>query len=331
MKSQPSYHPRTVGFKSFLLSVASLSLLTLATAPESRADALLEASDAQPELISTEVQESPQTEASQSVTPDPEASEEAWKFSIEPYVFAPLRVQGPITVRGVTANIDADLGQVLEALSFAAAARARLEKGQFALFTDLYYVSLQGSGLRSINVLEGPRGRTRAIDAATTVNTSQGIYDFAAQYRFGSDRPDPNGGLVLSVSPYVGVRVVDVATSLDLQVSSTSRTGQREISSQRFLSSSQTKVQPLLGSELKLIVTPEFSLFARGDIGGLGLGGGENLSANGIVGAAIKIGNSTNLNLAYRTLRLNLGNTDPSPSSFDITQTGLQLGLQIRF
>ncbi|WP_338438846.1 hypothetical protein VZG47_01470 [Synechococcus elongatus IITB5] len=330
MKNQPSYHPRIVGFKYFLLPVASLSLLTLATASESRADALLESSDAQPKLISTEVQESPQTESPQSVTNDSESSE-AWKFSIEPYVFAPLRVQGPITVRGVTANIDAGLGQVLEALSFAAAARARLEKDQFALFTDLYYVDLKGSGLRSINVLEGPRGRTRAINAATTVNTSQGIYDFAAQYRFGSDRPDPNGGLVLSVSPYVGVRVVDVATSLDLQVSSTSRTGRREISSQRFLSASQTKVQPLLGSELKLIVTPEFSLFARGDIGGLGLGSGENLSANGIVGAAIKIGNSTNLNLAYRTLRLNLGNTDASPNSFDITQTGLQLGLQIRF
>lgn len=289
--------------------MASLSLFSFATAPESRADSLLETNDLQPELISTEDPETAQPAASPSVTPDSELSEN-WEFSIEPYAFAPFRVQGPITVRGVTTNIDAGLSQVLDSLTFAAAARARLEKGSFAVFTDLYYVSLKGSGLRSINVLEGPRGRSRTIDAAATVNTSQGIYDFAAQYRFGSDRPDPNGGLVLSISPYVGVRVVDVATSVDLQVSSTSRTGRREISSERFLSSSQTRVQPLLGSELKLIVTPDFSLFARGDIGGFGLGGGENLSANGIVGAAIKLGNSTNLNLAYRTLRLNLENTD---------------------
>ncbi|QFZ91180.2 hypothetical protein EKO22_01180 [Synechococcus elongatus PCC 11802] len=76
---------------------------------------------------------------------------------------------------------------------------------------------------------------------------------------------------------------------------------------------------------------PDFSLFARGDVGGLGLGGGQNLSANGLVGADIKLGNSTSLNLAYRTLRLNLENTDELSTGFDISQTGLQLGLQIRF
>ncbi|WVS92295.1 hypothetical protein DOP62_13465 [Synechococcus elongatus PCC 11801] len=65
-------------------------------------------------------------------------------------------------------------------------------------------------------MLEEPRGQTRTIDATATVNTSQGMYDLAAQYRFGSDRPDPKGGLVLSVSPYLGVRVVDVATSINL-------------------------------------------------------------------------------------------------------------------
>nr|QFZ92424.1 hypothetical protein EKO22_08745 [Synechococcus elongatus PCC 11802] len=99
-----------VSLKNLLLSVACLSLITLATAPDSRAESLFEIRDQKAEVAVPDSVDSAEPEVSQPNASSNSDSSDSWRFSLEPCAFAPLRVQGPITVRGITRNIDSNLG-----------------------------------------------------------------------------------------------------------------------------------------------------------------------------------------------------------------------------
>ncbi|WP_338462152.1 hypothetical protein VZH09_01210 [Synechococcus elongatus IITB7] len=88
--------------KNLLLSVACLSLITLATAPDSRAESLFEIRDQKAELLEASAQSAEVAVPDSVDSAEPEVSQpnvssnsdpsDSWRFSLEPYAFAALRV-----------------------------------------------------------------------------------------------------------------------------------------------------------------------------------------------------------------------------------------------
>jgi hypothetical protein len=310
----------------------------------------------QAEPLPTEPQPGPPQEAQPAAAPEPAPS--PWAGTLDIYGFAPLRattyVKRGATVRdlprltgdrlpdrrlaersfpdqieipGFTAVTDVGLGTILEHLTDIFSLRGSVEYNRIGFQTDLSYVGLGGQTARDFK-----RSRrffpdlpvpTRTLK--TEVATTQGIYDFALRYRFGErERAISTPGAV-TVIPYAGVRVVD------LGVETTSIfEGPLALRSRDF-SFGDPIVQPLLGLQGQVFVTPRLRLFARGDLGGFGTNGDVDMSGNAQVGVGYAIGNSTQLDLSWRYLYLARDNGETPNAAYTIDQNGIEVGVKFFF
>lgn len=176
-----------------------------------------------------------------------------WAGTVELYGFAPLRTTGSTTVRGLTADLDLDLGQVLRPLTGAAFIRGSVEYGRLGFLTDLSYLSLKGEEGRTVPGRQfektfagrqfartlGSRGRSgvslgigeSGLEASrgqssvrASVDNIQGIYDFALRYRFGDRETATARAGTFSIIPYAGIRLVDMQYGLGFERQTPTRT-----------------------------------------------------------------------------------------------------------
>ncbi|MFM7674453.1 MAG: hypothetical protein ACKO5F_02445 [Synechococcus sp.] len=291
--------------------------------------------------------------ADPAAAPGPEApAPSPWAGSVELYGFAPLRTSGSTTVRGFDTELDLDLGQVLRPLTGAAFIRGSVEHGRIGLLSDISYVSLRGAEgtVQEIRTrsLDGrrrsltltPNGQ-RSLEAS--IGNIQGIYDLALRYRFGDRESAMASPGNFSIIPYAGVRFVDMQYTLGLESQGPNRTltidGRRvqasrtleDLNLQRQQSFGGTVAQPLLGTQAMVFLSPRLRLFARGDFGGFGLTNGNDYSWNAQAGLGYAIGNSTQLNLSWRTLHLSGSNGEIPENAYNINESGLEIGLKFFF
>jgi hypothetical protein len=232
-----------------------------------------------------------------------------------------------IEIPGFTAVSDVGLGSILEHLTDIFSLRGSVEYNRIGFQTDLSYVGLGGQTARNFK-------RTRRFfpdlpvpkrTLKTEVATTQGIYDFALRYRFGErERAISTPGAV-TVIPYAGVRVLD----LGVETTSTFE-GPLALRSRDF-SFGTPIVQPLLGLQGQVFVTPRLRLFARGDLGGFGTNGDVDMSGNAQVGVGYAIGNSTQLDLSWRYLYLARDNGETPNAAYTIDQNGIEVGVKFFF
>jgi len=309
---------------------------------------------AAPELLAADPQ-GPVAAESASAEPSPNAPEPSpWAGSVELYGFAPLRTTGTTTVRGFSTDLDLDLGQVLRPLTAAAFIRGSVEHGRFGLLTDISYVSVKGEEGTLLDIktrsIDGPRGRRsltlvpdgqRSVDAS--VANIQGIYDLALRYRFGEREAAVARSGSFTVIPYAGVRFVNMQYDLALQSEGPDRTlifkgprleGSRTLRGwnlQPQQSFGGTVVQPLLGTQAMVFLSPRLRLFGRADLGGFGLNNANDYSWNAQAGLGYAIGNSTQLNLSWRYLHLGGSNGRIPENAYNINQNGVEVGLKFFF
>jgi hypothetical protein len=255
-------------------------------------------------------------EAPQAASPDPSND---WRGTVELYGFAPLRTTGGVTVRGFNSEVDADLGDVLSALDWFTYVRGSVEKGRWGLLTDLSYVKLSGQAGKT-----GPRGR---FTGQTDVSTTQGIYDLALRYRFGSPETAVAERGQYSFIPYAGVRLVDMG--LDVQAEISEINGNRRLGADR--SFDRTVAQPLLGFQATYFLSSKLRAFARADIGGFDFSGAKNYTGNAQLGLGYAVGNNTDINLSWRYLGINYSNGDDRPSGLRSYQNGIEVGVKFFF
>lgn len=93
----------------------------------------------------------------------------------------------------------------------------------------------------------------------------------------------------------------------------------------------RTWVQPLIGTQASVFLSPRLKTFLRGDVGGFGLAGEQDLSANAQLGLAYAIGNSTSLNISWRYLAIEFNNGDRSSNGYTSYQHGIEAGLKFFF
>lgn len=250
--------------------------------------------------------------------PAPAAS--PWSGTLELYGFAPLRSTGSVTIRGQEAEVDQDLGEILRVLRFAASGRGSLEKGRVGLQADLWYINLGDQASRLV-------GDRQLFTTTADVGQSLGIYGVALRYRFGAKESAIGKPGTYSVIPYAGIRLIDgrlsLAATLDGPFGRTLREPTRNFQ--------RTWVQPLVGTQATVFLSPRLRAFARGDIGGFGLAGQQDLSGNAQVGLGYAIGDNTDLNLSWRYMGLNWNNGDQQSNGFVTNLNGIEVGVKFFF
>jgi len=205
--------------------------------------------------------------------PDIQAEVSPWAATVELYGFIPW-VDSTTTVRGFEATTNLDPGQVLNNLQSTFAARGSVEYNRFGVLTDIFYSQLGAADSRT-----GPDGLLTGSAGVTSIT---GIYDLALRYRFGEREAAIGKPGQYSLIPYAGLRVINAQLGVTAELRSNDPGRPRRIERQGSLE--RTWVQPLIGTQASLFLSPRLRIFARADVGGFGLSGEQDLSGNAQVG-----------------------------------------------
>lgn len=255
----------------------------------------------------------------QESSPAGPSPEKDWDATVELYGFLPW-LQSTTTVRGFQTETDLAPGQILDHLQSAFSARASVERERLGVQIDVAYNQVGAQQSRTT-----PRG---LITGAAEVTAINGVYDLALRWRVGDRESaigEPGRWWVI---PYAGLRVVQARLDVAAELQGHGPLGLRL---QRQGTLERTWAQPLLGTQASLFVSPRLRLFARGDLGGFGLAGAQDLSANGQVGLGYAIGNSTDLNVSWRYQGLRWNNGAARSNGFTSDLNGIEAGVKFYF
>jgi len=265
----------------------------------------------------------PTEESPAASTNQPAQPTSPWAGTIELYGFAPISTTGTTTVsngtRNFSAETDLNLGDVLSKLKWATSLRGSIEKDRLGLLVDLDYVKL--------GQYESTTGRRGIFTGSADVTATQGIYDLALRYRFGDREAAVGKPGQFSLIPYAGIRIINAQLDVGAQIQGS---GGR-VSFQRQGNFGRTWVQPLLGTQATIFMSPRLRAFARADIGGFGLSGSEDLSGNAQVGLGYAVGNNTDLNISWRYAGINYNTGDIPDSGYSSYRNGFEIGLKFFF
>lgn len=246
-----------------------------------------------------------------------------WAGTIELYGFAPVRSTGTTTVTNGTRNFSTDtdlnLGEALSKLKWATTLRGSIEKNRLGILVDIDYNKLGQYGSKT--------GKREIFTGNAEVTASQGIYDLALRYRFGDREAAVGKPGQFSLIPYAGIRVIDAQLDVAAQIQGSGGL----ISFEQEGSFGRTWVQPLLGTQATIFMSPRLRAFARADIGGFGLSGSEDLSGNAQIGLGYAVGNSTDLNISWRYSGINYNTGDTPDSGYSSYRNGFEIGLKFFF
>lgn len=115
------------------------------------------------------------------------AGSDQWQFEVTPYLFA-SGLKGTVGARGVTTDVDVGFSDIVDVLDFGIAGLFEARKGRWTFALDGSYMKISAGGNRSF---QGPLGFVN--NAALDVGFTQQSY-----------------------APYVGYRVLDERTKVDL-------------------------------------------------------------------------------------------------------------------
>lgn len=242
-----------------------------------------------------------------------------WDGNVEFYGYLPW-LQSTTTVRGFETETDLGPGQILQKLQSTFSARASIERQRLGVLLDASYNQVGAETSRTTR-----RGLFTGTTEVTTIN---GIYDVALRWRLGERESAvgvPGSGWVI---PYAGIRVVQARLDVAAELRGNGPLG---LTLQRQGTLERTWSQPLLGVQGSVFITPRLRAFARGDVGGFGLAGADDLSANAQAGLGYAIGNSTDLNLSWRYQGLRWNNGAERSNGFTSDQNGIELGVKFYF
>jgi hypothetical protein len=234
------------------------------------------------------------------------------------YGFLPW-IQSTTTIRDFETDAALGPGQVINFLQSAFSLRGSVEKDRLGLMVDVLYSQLGASPSKS-----GLRGRVNLDTDLTAIN---GFYDLALRWRLGDREVAIGRPGRWSVVPYAGLRMVQARLDVGAQVT---RNGPFSLGPERLATLDHTWVQPVVGTQASLFLSPRLRLFARGDIGGFGLAGAEDLSGNAQVGFGYAVGNNTDLNLSWRYQGLRWSNGTAS-NGLTLDENGVEMGVKFFF
>ena len=239
------------------------------------------------------------------------------RFSITPYLFLPISVTGTSTVAGGAADLDLDLGDLFGAMRFAGSLRSELWRGDLGLILDGYYVNLNSTARFT---LPGPLAGSAQAD----VTVKQSWVTAMGAYRFAQGTMDD--GMRFGVDGYAGVRWNSLRQEVDASVDIGPGPG-----IQRNLGGTEVWWEPVIGVRGAVQVADEWTLGARAELGGFGVGGSD-LQWNVLAGADYAPWENASLKLGWQFYGIDYSTNRPDGKfAYDVFQTGPYLGATFRF
>ena len=231
-----------------------------------------------------------------------------WTFDVAPFYLWIPALDGEITVRGISSDVDLSVGDTLDLLfdsfKFVATGRAEARKGNALLTLDLVYMNLE-------------ENTQTDIGAGVDVRFKQLLLEFGGGYHLGEWSLTGGGLPTLSVDVLGGGRFVHLDSGLTIE---------------NFVDvdRSQDWLEPFLGGRLKLDIIDRLSVAVRGDIGGFGIGSHFTWSVATIL--AYQVSERISLGAGYRILDINYSEgTGSNKFKFDVQMRGPMLGFAVHF
>lgn len=250
-------------------------------------------------------------------------TEDSWDIRLMPYFWMPsLDAEG--TVGGplggsLSGNIDLNFGDVLDHLDFTAMGRVEAWKDKWGFTFDGIYMNLGADGS-----FQGHRGLG---DFTMDADVALGMADFGLAYRLFEERFGDGNRQRLAFEPYGGLRYAYLRQEIDLNVDIA------DVGSQGVtLGTSEDWVEPFVGGRVVWDLNDKWSLNARGDAGGFGIGSASDLTWQILGGVDYKISKSIIFSAGYRYVELDYSHGCGSDEiGIDLRAKGPYLGLTVLF
>lgn len=176
------------------------------------------------------------------------ADAQDWQFSIKPYLWL-TGMEGDVGVVPdlPPAQVDLSFSDILDNLDFAAMVDIEARRGRFAILGDVSYVALSaGSGDVSVDDV-GVLGVD--LDSKLATGTLVGSWRVVQRERY-------------SLDLLAGGRMTWSSTEVDLRLDDLQA---------RVVDADETWVDPVVGAEMDVVLSPRWSLAMYGDVGGFGV------------------------------------------------------------
>jgi hypothetical protein len=241
--------------------------------------------------------------------------EDGWEFAFVPYAWA-LALDGDLTVRGNTADVDMSFGDILDDLNIAAMGDIEVRKGRWGFLVSPFYAKLDDKTHETI------------LNQPVSIDATMRMYlmSFEVNYRLGpyalgstGEGPIP----AVTILPYLGGRY----SYLDGDVKV------RALES-RSADGSKDWADPLLGVRTLWDLTPRWNVTVSGDVGGFGVGSDLAWELYGAFGYRLNLCKSLagNVLAGYGALYQDYDEGSGSDRfEFDATMHGPVIGLSIRY
>ncbi|RZM76658.1 hypothetical protein [Leptolyngbya iicbica] len=255
-----------------------------------------------------------------------------WRFTVEPFVYIPFGINGDITVRGVSATIDAGPGDIFDTivndLNFAAFGEIEAWKGPWGVFFNGAYTNM-GTG-RTDDIPVPPQFQAAGFPPQVTVDAAVGTsfsqFDLGGAYRFGDGNLPTalrTADTEFDLGPFIfdafaGMRIYTFNNSLEL-------TGQ--FGNRLELDQSRTIAEPLIGGRARWNISENLAALAGGSMSGFSLGD-LTFSVAGYGGVDWLFSGNTSLTALYRFTYLEYSS---SSSGLDLFTHGPHVGVKFRF
>lgn len=224
---------------------------------------------------------------------------DGWHLSVTPYLWM-TGIEGDVTVRGNTADVDVGFDDIWDALDFAGQVHIEAQKGRWGLLLDPTFMALSAD--EELNV------------ADAEMEIDMWIVEFGGFYRIMDspgfkDRP-------MSLDVLGGGRYWDMETQLDIGAISGD--------------AHSNWVDPFIGLRWVAQLADRLLLHIRGDIGGFAVyDDASEFTWNVYAGLGFNLSKKMTLVTGYRAL--DLDREEANKLEADLTMAGPQIGLHIQF
>jgi len=237
------------------------------------------------------------------------AADHPWQFAFTPYLLG-AGLRGTTGSSGVTADIDASFGDILQHLDSGFMAAFEARKGPWMLNFDGVYFRLNDQQTRSWQGPGGISSATGNLEASVT----QQIYQLAFGYR------------LLDAATRVDLIGAGRYTRLDTDLNLVTTTGGLLPGGTNSLGASAHWWDPVIGVRVIAPLAPHWSLVGYADVGGFGVGSARTYQL--LAAVNWQFSESLTAKLGYRYLY-----QDYKQDNFiwDMAAQGAYLGLGIAF
>ncbi len=236
-----------------------------------------------------------------------------WHFDFKTWIWL-LGVDGDLGARGLTMDVSADFGDILDASDslFAFSGRLEIGKGKWGGFIDGMYAKI------GVDDVGGPSGST-SID----INYEETLIDFGLTYRIGEWDPAGEAAknvLNTTLDLYAGARYTNIRLKLNPEHSPAQ-------------AQSQHWFDPIFGAKLILPLAERWHIRVNGDIGGFGVESDFAWSATAVFGYDFTLfDHPASIFFGYRAIGQDYTDGNGSDRfTWDIVQHGPLLGFSLLF